>query len=275
MAMTASRTAAVLFVGHGTRFPKGRRAFLKTAADAATRLGIRHFEAAFLEFCPPTVANALHKLYRSGVREVLIVPLLLFAAGHGKQDLPSEVDRAREACPGLRARFAPVFGEDPRLVALAAARALKAAGRFEAGDALLVVGRGSRDVEAFAAFRRVAEAIRRALGVERWGFGMLTGIGPGLEEAAARLRAQSPRRTVVLPYLLFEGYLMRKLPERLNRALSADRASVAIARPLGPHPLLSAVLADRVREGMDGCTGRRKGRAMPGLPGVHGPWPDP
>ncbi|WP_035462052.1 sirohydrochlorin chelatase [Alicyclobacillus macrosporangiidus] len=267
---------ALLFVGHGTRSEAGTEMFLRTVHQAAAKLPravVRSavVEIAYLELRDPEVPAALAALYARGVRHIALIPVLLFAGGHWKTDLPAQVEAFVRTHPDAEVCLGPVLGEDHRLVALAAQRC-RAAGWMAPGDALLVVGRGNRDEEAHEAFLRMAADIGQMCGAERFAAGVLAGRGAAVETAASRLAAERPKRVVVLPYLLFDGYLTQTLPERLRAAWHAGSDGAfetggveplahtstggaggpvqgsppwVVAPPLGPDPVVSQVLAER------------------------------
>lgn len=269
---------ALLFVGHGTRSEAGTEMFLRTVREAVAKLPAAVaraavVETAYLELREPSVSTALAALHAQGIRRVALVPVLLFSAGHWKIDLPAHVEPFVRAHPDIEVCLGPVLGEDERLVALAAGRCLQAAGRMEPADALLVVGRGSGDAAAHASFLRMAEAIRRTCGAQRFAAGVLAGKGTSVETAVIQLAEQRPARWVVVPYLLFDGHVARTLPDRLRAAWEAVRPAVGngggwaaqpgaggradqavtdgpwvVAPSLGPDPVLAGVLADRARE---------------------------
>lgn len=104
---TPSPRQPVLLVGHGTRDPEGVAGFLELAALVAERRPEWQVEPAFLEFAAPSIADGVAKLLAEGTPELLVVaPLLLFAAGHAKEDIPREVAAAVETVRGARATSA-------------------------------------------------------------------------------------------------------------------------------------------------------------------------
>jgi xanthine dehydrogenase YagS FAD-binding subunit len=93
-----------LIVGHGTRDPRGQAEMLAVAELVAGRLpGIRCHSCS-LEFASPTIAEGVASLVDQGVRQIVAMPLLLFAAGHVKQDIPAALAEAAGRCasPHLR-----------------------------------------------------------------------------------------------------------------------------------------------------------------------------
>ncbi len=115
--------------------------------------------------------------------------------------------------------------------------------------ALLLIAHGSRQEEANADLYHVADGLRR----RGWPIvesSFLELAEPGIEESGSRCVAQGATRVVLVPYFLSAGVHVR-------RDLSAARARLVervpavefrLAEPLGPHPLLLDVVADRVRE---------------------------
>src|SRR3546814_11761700 len=80
----------VLVCGHGSRDADAIREFEAVAAGLRTRLPEYPVEHAFLEFATPVIRTGLDALHARGVRHVLAVPGMLFAAGHAQNDLPSD-----------------------------------------------------------------------------------------------------------------------------------------------------------------------------------------
>ena len=114
--------------------------------------------------------------------------------------------------------------------------------------ALLLIAHGSREAVANADLHHVADGLRRRGHPVVEAF--LELAEPGIEEGGCRCVAQGATRVVLVPYFLSAGVHVR-------RDLSAARARLAerfpavefrLAEPLGRHPLLLDVVAERVRE---------------------------
>ncbi|MGW7189736.1 CbiX/SirB N-terminal domain-containing protein, partial [Streptomyces sp. NPDC054838] len=95
------RAPVLLVIAHGSRDPRHAatvRALTRRAR--ARRPGLR-VETAFLDFDGPTAAQVLARLHRSGVREVVALPLLLTRAFHAKTDIPAVLAEASAGLHGL------------------------------------------------------------------------------------------------------------------------------------------------------------------------------
>ena len=88
---------ALLMVGHGSRQPDANREFEELVAEYRRRrpeLAVAH---GYIELAEPPLAAALAELAASGVERVVVFPVLLFAAGHAKNDIPLALAAVRHA----------------------------------------------------------------------------------------------------------------------------------------------------------------------------------
>jgi sirohydrochlorin ferrochelatase len=234
-----SRRTTVLLVGHGSPCLCARRELLELRAllaartAAAVRLGVLEFPA------PPLLPLAAQTV--SGLRgRVAVQPLLLFEGLHGLEDVPELSDAVARS--GAEVRVGGAFGEERRLVEMAAARLR---GRRREGDLLLFVGRGSSRSRALAQTAAVARRVAERAGMDH--VVCYTGISrpdlvAGLREAAAR----GPRRVLALPYLLHTGILARRVEEVLGLVGRHLRVDVEVLPYLGNAPEVVDVLGARL-----------------------------
>lgn len=119
------------------------------------------------------------------------------------------------------------------------------------GAGILVVGHGSRAVHANAAFEGFVASVRARVGdetsVER---GYLELASPLLTDALMHAIDRDPHRPWVLaPYLLGNaGHMKRDVMGARQSVLARwPQARIGVASPLGAHPLLAEIAADRAR----------------------------
>ncbi len=91
---------AIVIAGHGSRDPEGVAEFEQLAKLVRQRAGERQIQHGFLEFARPTIDEAARSLITTGQQRIAIVPLVLLAATHAKNDLPSEVLALQEEFSG-------------------------------------------------------------------------------------------------------------------------------------------------------------------------------
>jgi sirohydrochlorin ferrochelatase len=248
---------ALLIAAHGSRDEAGV-AELRTLAEAWQRLRPDRPQAAgFLEFARPTIGEAADTLVNAGAKRVVVVPAMLTAAGHVKNDVPSEIHEARGRHPLVAFSMARPLDIHPSLLELAHLRYREAlVGRPEVQadrTLLLLVGRGTSDPDANAGIARVARFLWEAYGVA-WANVAYAGLAaPGADEALAVCRRMGYARIVVQPYLLLDGVLLKRIREAAARHAQADPGVEIVATGhLGVHPLLVQAFEDRAHEALHG-----------------------
>jgi sirohydrochlorin cobaltochelatase len=243
-------STALLVVGHGTRSDTGTRQFLELAQKLAQRVAPMPVEPCFLELQQPDIAAAVGTLVKDGVRRLTVVPLLLFAAGHAKRDIPAGVEAAVAArwhdaggtgsSPAVEIRQARHLGCHHLLVELSRRRFVQAVAGLPPvppdETCLLLVGRGSRDESATAEMHRFAELRHQADLAAVTEVGFLAMARPSLAEILPRIAAQSWRRVVVQPQLLFEGELADNLRQSVAQIAAGHPAQQWLVAPLLADP---------------------------------------
>ncbi len=248
------RPAGLLLVGHGTREAEGLHQFHQLAQRISAESSDWDVATAFLELAQPTVLEGLEGLLRRGHRQVVVAPLLLFAAGHAKRDLPALLETARQKWPGVEICQAGHLGCLAEMVELSAQR-LRAALASDSlapppEDTLLVmIGRGSHDPEANAEMAQFARLCFERSGLAWCELGFTAMARPGLERSLEVAAALPFRHVVVQPHLLFDGLLLTRIREACRGAALAHPAKTwQVTAPLGVDPLLMAAVMKRANQ---------------------------
>jgi sirohydrochlorin ferrochelatase len=214
-----------------------------TGRVAAARPGLR-VETAFLDFCAPSVPQAVQRLAADGVGEAVALPLLLTRAFHAKSDIPAVLRESTARLPRLRLRTAEVLGPSPLLTA-ALERRLREAG-LRPGDrastGVVLAAAGSTDPEASAVIAEIAREWRRT-GWCAVRPAFASASLPRTEDAVRQLRADGVRSVAVAPYVLAPGFL----PDRIERGAREAGADV-LAPVLGAAPEVAELLLRRYDE---------------------------
>jgi sirohydrochlorin ferrochelatase len=234
----------LLVIAHGSRDPRHAATVRElTGRVAAARPGLR-VETAFLDFCAPSVPQAVQRLAADGVGEAVALPLLLTRAFHAKSDIPAVLRESTARLPRLRLRTAEVLGPSPLLTA-ALERRLREAG-LRPGDrastGVVLAAAGSTDPEASAVIAEIAREWRRT-GWCAVRPAFASASLPRTEDAVRRLRADGVRSVAVAPYVLAPGFL----PDRIERGAREAGADV-LAPVLGAAPEVAELLLRRYDE---------------------------
>jgi sirohydrochlorin cobaltochelatase len=242
----------LLVIGHGTREPGGIEEFHCTCRAIAAGAPSLAVEGAFLEFAEPTIDQGVARLVARGASRMIVMPLLLFAAGHAKRDIPAAVAAAASKRGGVTVQQVGHLGCHPSIVLLSRQRFSEAIGGTSpvspAETALVLVGRGSHDAEAseeMHAFALLRAAQRDVASVE---VGFLSMAVPSLEEALAVAAETGPRRIVVQPHLLFAGSLIARARDTVTQfAMRYPNIEWLSAGQLGPSELVVRAVLERAQ----------------------------
>ena len=240
--------------GHGSRDTGAVEEFQAVAQGLKERLPQYETDWGFLEFATPVIRTGLDALRAKGIRKVLAVPGMLFAAGHAKNDIPSVLNAYQTQNPELEISYARELGIDLKLIRAAGERvedALQKAGDGVSREEtlLVVVGRGASDPDANSNVAKVTRMLWEGLGLG-WAETAYSGVTfplvePGLEHAT-RL---GYKRIVVFPYFLFTGILVKRI-YHFTDIVAAKHPEIEFIKAsyLNDHPLVLDAFAERVEE---------------------------
>jgi len=240
--------------GHGSRDTGAVEEFQAVAQGLKERLPQYETDWGFLEFATPVIRTGLDALRAKGIRKVLAVPGMLFAAGHAKNDIPSVLNTYQTQNPELEISYARELGIDLKLIRAAGERvedALQKAGDGVSREdtLLVVVGRGASDPDANSNVAKVTRMLWEGLGLG-WAETAYSGVTfplvePGLEHAT-RL---GYKRIVVFPYFLFTGILVQRIYHYTD-IVAAKHPEIEFIKAsyLNDHPLVLDAFAERVEE---------------------------
>lgn len=250
----AEQAPAILVVGHGTRSTAGVEEFHQLAAHIQRRFPDRLCATGFLEFCRPTIAEGLQKLLADGARSITAIPGMLMAAGHAKNDIPSELNEFSAQHAGISITYGVELGVHAKMLEAASDRIATAEAQFDEhyrreDTVLLVIGRGASDSDANSNICKITRMLWEGMGFgwAETGFsGVTTPLVPDALKHVARLGFKN---IIVFPYFLFTGRLVDRIYQQTDEFQSAHpELSIVKASYLNDHPMVIEALFDRLSE---------------------------
>lgn len=282
----------VLLVGHGSRIQAGNDELLQFTSQLAARKPELKFETCFIELASPSIAGGIAKCVAEGATQIYIVPIILFAAGHSKLDIPLAIDEAKLKYPGIEFVYGRPLGVQERAVDIVLDRireaeplsasvkhrneadslAVSVNHSNEAGAAdltlqearttsaaedkdtiVLLMGRGGSDPDANSDFYKLGRLLWERTSYKSVESCFIAIAKPSLPDGLERCVALGARKIIVVPYLLFSGVLMKQFAEMVSHfAAEHPEIEVQLGRQLGTHPLLVDMLTERIEETMEG-----------------------
>ncbi len=248
----------IMICGHGSRNQNAAREFSKLAKAMRKRFPDVPVEYGYLEFCNPVIHSGLDALRDKGVKHILAVPGMLFAAGHAKNDIPSVLNSWAAANPDVEVSYGRELGVDLKMIRAAGERIEEALKKADdtvplSETMLVVVGRGSSDPDANSNVTKITRMLWEGMGFG-WAETAYSGVTfPLVEPALDHISRLGYRRVIVFPYFLFTGVLVKRIYSGVD-AVAGRKKDIEFIKAgyLNDHRLVLDTLADRVGEILDG-----------------------
>jgi precorrin-8X/cobalt-precorrin-8 methylmutase len=255
---TISDDYAIVIAGHGSRDPDGVREFEALVALVRQRAPQRLVHHGYLEFASPTIEQALQASLDAGARQIVMVPSVLLAARHAKNDMPSEMQAMARLHPTIDFHFGAPLSLAPLLLQLAQERIVTAEAKStktvrRTDTCLVVVGRGTTDPDANGEVAKLARMLEEGMGFGG-AYVCYSGTAQPLVEDGLRAAARMGyARLVVLPFFLFDGVLVKRIAAAAT-ALGQREPEVEVvsAGHFGVHPNVADLMLFRANEAIEG-----------------------
>ncbi len=208
-----------------------------------------HVDLGFLELADPPAGPVLDGLVARGCTRITVQPLMLLAAGHGKNDVPAIVLEGRARHPDVDLVFGSPLGVVPELLAIAH-RNLEAARAAQLP--LLLVARGTSDPDANAEACRAARLLAEWSGAPDVEVGFTGVTWPSVPDALDRVARLGHQRVALFFWFLATGKLVERARDQVNDFMSRTGVDVLDAGYFGADPDLVAVIEQRRLEAIDG-----------------------
>lgn len=205
------------------------------------------------DFVQPQGVEGTRPLVEAGIATLVTLPLLNFAAGHAKNDVPEQVSEIREAFPDLHLHHSRVLGVHQSLLELGWKRLDDVSPRDGRDEEVLVVAAsGSSDPDANGELAKAARMLAEGSG-HRWVEHSVAGVTwPRTDEVLRRAARAGARRAVVFSWSLLAGLLETRVWEAVDTVAEETGLQVAKAGRFGPDPLVADAIADRYLEALQG-----------------------
>ncbi len=244
-----SPTEGLLLVAHGSACVAGVREALALGEAVAARRPDLDVDVGFLELAQPPAGPVLDAMVERGARHIVVQPMMLLAAGHGKSDVPAIVLEGRERHPHIDLVFGSPFGVVPELLAVAQKNLADAGG---AGMPLLVIARGTSDPDANGEAVRAARLLAEWSGATDVEVGFTGVTWPSTPDALERMVRLGHERFAVFFWFIANGKLIERARDQIADFTATTGVPVVDGGYFGPDPGLAEVVSRRRDEALAG-----------------------
>lgn len=225
----------ILIAGHGSRNRDGNDEIEQFAARWRAKHPDWRIEVCFIEHADVLLDEGLDRAAQ-GAGHVVVIPLILNAAGHVKMELPAAVDEARVRHPGVRFVVTRHLGMGRGILAVLQGELDRTMKALAVPDpqttGVILLGRGSSDAGANGELARMARWVFEDNDHELVDLAFTGVTWPRLETVVQRQVKLGMTQICVLPVYLFTGVLIERIKAQVER-LKLIYPQVAFA--LGGH----------------------------------------
>ena len=242
----------ILLIGHGSREAEGNDEIHRFVAQWRARQPSWNIEVCFIEFAAPSLHDGLQQAGRNA-RRVLVLPLILNAAGHVKMEIPEAIEHAREHCPGTEFLYGPHLTACDPILDVLRRNLRKCMSELDMPDptttGVVLLGRGSSDRQANGDVAKMARWLMEETDHELVDLAFTGITWPRLERAVQRQVMLGMTQVVVLPYYLFTGTLMQRIARQVDHLRQQyPQVRFAEASYFGFEKEIFALLEQRVAD---------------------------
>ena len=210
---------SILLVGHGSRAAQGNVEIDAFAEQWRTQHPEWHIDVCFIEFAE-VLLDAGFDLAAKRSKKVIVVPLILNAAGHVKMEIPEHLAQARKRHPAVEFIYARHLGASVGILSILKRSLQKIMAELDMPDpkttGVIILGRGSSDKVANGEVAKMARWLWEETQHELVDIAF-TGITfPRLESAVQRQVKLGMTQICILPYYLFTGTLIERIARQFK-----------------------------------------------------------
>lgn len=242
----------ILLVGHGSRHLPGNLEIEQFSAKWKKMNPQWSIETCFIEFADVLLDQGLDNAARETQR-VIVVPLILNAAGHVKMEIPQHINAARQRHASVEFIYAAHLGANDAILNILKRNLRKVMATMDMPDpkttGVILLGRGASDRAANGEIAKMARWLFDDSDHEQINIAF-TGITyPRLEAVIQQQVTLGITQLAILPYYLFTGTLIERIKRQVAR-LQQQYPQIAIAHGdyFGFEPEIYALLNQRVNE---------------------------
>jgi len=247
-------TTTILLVGHGSRHTPGNTEITTFSEQWARKNPQWHIETCFIEFAEVMLDQGLNNAAKQA-KKVIVVPLILNAAGHVKMEIPHHIDEARKRHPTVEFIYARHLGAADSILSILKRNLRSVLSEMDVPDpkttGVILLGRGSSDRIANGELAKMARWLFEESEHELIDIAFTGITHPRLESVVQRHTKLGMSQIAILPYYLFTGTLIERIKRQVARLQAQyPQLSIAHGNYFGFEDEIYMLLNQRVHEAL-------------------------
>lgn len=245
-------TETILLVGHGSRDPNGNKEIETFSKQWRAQHPDWRIEVCYIEFADILLDQGFDNAAKNS-NKVLVVPLILNAAGHVKMEIPEHLEKARQRHPDVEFIYAKHLGVNTTMLEIVKRQLVNTMENIAKPDpkttGVIILGRGSSDKLANGEVAKLARWMEEETDHELVDIAF-TGITyPRLETVVQRQVKLGMTQIAVQPYYLFTGTLITRIAKQLKYLQQQyPQIRFGLGDYLGFDPDIYTLLDQKVKE---------------------------
>lgn len=208
----------ILLVGHGSRNSKGNDEIAQFADQWSQNHPQWDIDVCFIEFAEVLVDQGLANAAERADR-VIVVPLILNAAGHVKAEIPAHIETARKQFPHTEFIYTRHIGATEKVLQILKRYLRSAMQTMDMPDpkntGIILLGRGSSDRVANGELAKMGRWLYESTEHELVDIAFTGVTHPQLSSMVQRQKQLGVQQIAVLPYYLFSGTLVERIERQI------------------------------------------------------------
>ncbi len=245
----------ILIIGHGSRNKTGNGQILEFTEQLCKRQPQWTIEVCYIELADYLIDQGLEEAAKKADK-IFVVPLILNAAGHVKEEIPEYIELAQKESPETEFIYAKHLGTNELILNIINRYLKKLMQSLAMPDpkttGIIILARGSSDALANSEMAKMT----------RWVYEnnehdlvdlAFTGVSyPRLETVVQRQIQLGMKQVLILPYYLFDGILMERVDLQLQR-LKQQYPTISFAKStyFGFEQEIYELFEQRINESID------------------------
>jgi sirohydrochlorin cobaltochelatase len=251
-----NKAITIVICGHGSRHDNMLAEFRNFIRKIKIQFPKNPLSHGFLEISDPNIETTLKKVIKTGAKKILVIPVMLFAAGHIKKDIPNLIRKSLTKNSKIEVKIAREIGIDKKLLKVAKQKIEKTLQTSphiisERETMLMVIGRGTSLKKVNEKIVNISRSLKKQMKFSENKTSFVGVATPDFKTSLTESAKKKFKRIVIFPYLLFTGTLLNRIHAITGKiSQQFPETEFLISSCFKDHPLVIKSFTERIMQGL-------------------------